>query len=73
MMDVGRHEVLGRQALRVANGERDVVHGADDRPPQIHEGHAAVGEIGAPRLLEDLALALRPGLLGVVVVRLVDR
>ena len=73
VQNLGVDEIARCDAARVAYGERLIVDGSHDRPPQVHESDVPVRQVRAPRSREDLELALRARALRVVVVDLIGR
>ena len=61
------HEISGRDAAGVADGEREALDRMADRPPHLHDGEPALQEI-VGLLRKKVAHALRAGPFGVVVV-----
>src|SRR6478609_7009407 len=61
------HEIIGRDAAGVTDGEREALDRVADRPPHLHDGEPALQKI-VGLLRKKVAHALRAGPFGVVVV-----
>ena len=66
--EIGRHQVLRRNRLRVADRERRLLDRPVDRPPDVDHGVATLQEPGSARGLEQLRHPPAAGQGGVVVV-----
>ncbi len=58
--EIGRHQIRGRDALRVGDGERRRLYRGTDRAPHVDDGKAMLEEgLGVVRL-EEIAHPLSP-------------